>query len=113
MPTIFTKIMNKEIPANVVYEDEHCFAFRDINPQAPVHILLIPRKEIPTMNDVTPEDAKILGHLMVKAPEIAKKEGIAEKGYRLVFNTNAHAGQTVSHIHLHIIGGRAMSWPPG
>lgn len=113
MPTIFTKIMNREIPAKIVYEDEICLAFRDVNPQAPVHVLLIPKKEIPTMNDVTPEDAAILGHMMVKAPEIAKQEGIADKGYRLVFNTNAHAGQTVFHIHLHIIGGRPMAWPPG
>lgn len=111
--TIFTKIINREIPASIVYEDDKCLAFRDINPQAPTHILLIPKREIPTMNDVTPEDQEILGYLMLKAPEIAKQEGIAERGYRLVVNTNAHAGQTVSHIHVHILGGRAMHWPPG
>jgi histidine triad (HIT) family protein len=111
--TIFTKIMNREIPANIVYEDEKCLAFRDINPQAPVHILLIPKIEIPTMNDVTASDQDVLGHLLVIAPQIAKKAGIAEKGYRLVVNTNPHAGQTVSHIHIHIIGGRPMNWPPG
>lgn len=111
--TLFTKIINREIPANIVYEDEKCLAFRDINPQAPTHILLIPKREIPTMNDVREGDVELLGYLMLKAPEIAKKEGIAEKGYRLVVNTNSHAGQTVDHIHIHIIGGRALSWPPG
>ena len=111
--TIFTKIMNKEIPAQIVYEDEKCLAFRDINPQAPVHVLLIPKKEIPTMNDAAPADAELLGYLMLKAPEIAKQLGVAEKGYRLVINTNEHAGQTVPHIHIHIIGGRELSWPPG
>jgi histidine triad (HIT) family protein len=111
--TIFNKIMNREIPAQIVYEDEICLAFRDVNPQAPIHVLLIPKKEIPTMNDVSANDSAILGHLMVKAPEIAKQLGIAEKGYRLVVNTNAHAGQTVAHIHIHIIGGRALGWPPG
>ena len=111
--TIFDKIINKEIPAKIVYEDETCLAFQDINPQAPVHVLLIPKRRIPTMNDVIESDAETLGHLMVKAPEIAKKLGVAETGYRLVFNTNADAGQTVHHIHLHIIGGRSMTWPPG
>lgn len=111
--TIFTKIINREIPANIVYEDEKCLAFRDINPQAPTHILLIPKQEIPSMNDVTMKDQEILGYLMVKASEIAKQEGISERGYRLVVNTNSHAGQTVAHIHVHIIGGRAMQWPPG
>lgn len=111
--TIFTKIINKEIPAQIVYEDEKCLAFRDINPQAPVHVLLIPKREIPTMNDVKSEDTELLGYLFTKAPEIAKKLGIAEKGYRLVINTNEHAGQTVSHIHIHIIGGRELHWPPG
>lgn len=111
--TIFTKIMNKEIPAKIVHEDEHCIAFRDINPQAPTHILVIPRKEIPTMNDIKSEDKEILGHLLLTASQLAKKEGLAENGYRLVFNTNADAGQTVFHIHLHLIGGRPMEWPPG
>lgn len=111
--TIFTKIINREIPAKIVFEDERCIAFRDINPQAPIHIVLIPKKEIPTMNDVTESDRDLLGHLMVKAPEIAKQEGFADYGYRLVVNTNAHGGQTVSHIHIHILGGRAMGWPPG
>jgi histidine triad (HIT) family protein len=111
--TLFTKIINREIPAKIVYEDERCLAFRDVNPQAPVHVLLIPKKEIPTMNDVTVDDASLMGHLMTMVPKIAAQEGIAERGYRTVINTNAHAGQTVSHIHIHIIGGRALSWPPG
>ena len=113
MPTIFTKIMKREIPATFVYEDDLCVAFRDINPQAPVHIVLIPRKEIPTMNDVQPEDQMVLGHLLLKVHEIAEKEGIAQSGYRLVVNTNRDASQTVAHIHIHIIGGRQMGWPPG
>lgn len=111
--TIFTKIINREIPAKIVYEDDLCLAFRDVNPQAPTHILLIPKKEIATMNDLAQSDQALLGHLMLKSAEIAKQEGISEKGYRLVVNTNAYAGQTVSHIHIHIIGGRPMSWPPG
>lgn len=111
--TLFTKIINREVPATIVYEDDKCLAFRDINPQAPVHVLLIPKQEIPTMNDVTAADQETLGYLMLKAPEIAKKEGIADRGYRLVVNTNSHAGQTVSHIHVHILGGRPMHWPPG
>jgi histidine triad (HIT) family protein len=111
--SIFTKILNREIPANIVFEDEQCLAFRDINPQAPIHILVIPKRVIATMNDTTEADAELLGHLMVKASEIAKQEGIAERGYRLVVNTNAHAGQTVPHVHVHILGGRPMHWPPG
>jgi histidine triad (HIT) family protein len=111
--TIFNKIIAKEIPAKIVYEDEQCLAFRDVNPQAPTHILLIPKKEIPTMNDVKPEDQMLLGHLLLTAPKIAKAEGLDEKGYRLVINTNGDAGQTVFHIHMHIIGGRHMGWPPG
>ncbi len=111
--TIFTQIINRKMPATIVYEDEHCLAFRDINPQAPTHVLLIPKRSIPTMNDVTAADQSLLGHLLVVAPKIAVQEGIAEDGYRLVINTNDQAGQTVAHIHIHIIGGRALSWPPG
>jgi len=111
--TLFAKIIQREIPAKIVFEDEHCLAFRDINPQAPTHILLIPKTEIPTMNDVKSEHQFLLGHLLLKVPEIAAKEGLTERGYRVVINTNADAGQTVFHIHLHIIGGRAMGWPPG
>lgn len=111
--TIFTKILRREIPSQMVYEDEQCFAFRDINPQASTHILIVPKIEIPTMNDLKPEHQALLGHMMLVAPKIARQEGIAERGYRLVINTNAHAGQTVDHIHVHLIGGRALGWPPG
>jgi len=111
--TLFTKIINGEIPGKILYQDDLCAVIQDINPQAPVHVLLVPKKEIPSMNHVAAEDRDILGHLMLKVPEIAKQLGIAEGGYRLVVNTNADAGQTVPHIHIHILGGRAMHWPPG
>ncbi|MGH7884745.1 MAG: histidine triad nucleotide-binding protein [Thermodesulfobacteriota bacterium] len=113
MSIIFTKIINKEIPADIVYEDEICLAFKDVNPKAPVHVLLIPKKEIATMNDVVPDDKNILGHLMVKSSEIAKQLNLDKNGYRLVINTNEDAGQSVFHIHIHILGGRKMTWPPG
>ncbi len=113
MSTIFTQIINKEIPADIVYEDDICLAFKDINPQAPVHVLLIPKKEIVSMAMVEFKDKEILGHLMVKASEVASILGLAENGYRIVINTNEDAGQSVSHIHLHILGGRKLSWPPG
>ena len=109
--TIFTKIINKEIPADIVYEDELCLAFKDINPQAPVHILLIPKQEIPSSQEIQKEDQNLMGHLMIKIPEIAKKVNLSS--YRLVVNTGESAGQTVSHIHIHILGGRKLSWPPG
>jgi histidine triad (HIT) family protein len=111
--TIFTKIINREIPAQIVFEDEKCLAFKDVNPQAPVHVLLIPKKEIPTLNDLSAIDAELMGHMMLRVPEIAKQLGLADLGYRTVVNTNAQAGQTVFHIHIHILGGRAMGWPPG
>ncbi len=111
--TIFTKIINGEIPGKIVYQDDLCAAIQDINPQAPVHLLLVPKKEIPSMNDVKVEDRDLLGHLLLKVPEIAKQLGVAESGYRLVVNTNADAGQTVPHIHIHILGGRVLQWPPG
>ncbi|MCY3986854.1 MAG: histidine triad nucleotide-binding protein [Candidatus Dadabacteria bacterium] len=113
MSTIFTQIINREIPADIVYEDEMCLAFRDINPQAPVHVLLIPKKQIVSMATVEMEDQVILGHLMVKASEIASSLGLGESGYRLVVNTNADAGQSVFHLHIHILGGRKLTWPPG
>ena len=112
MSTIFTKIINKEIPADIVYEDDQCIAFKDIQPQAPVHILLIPKKEIPSLNDVTPADARLLGHLMCKASQIAKDQKL-DKGYRININTLDDGGQTVYHLHIHILGGRQMNWPPG
>jgi histidine triad (HIT) family protein len=111
--TIFTKIINREIPAQIVYEDDQCLAFRDVNPQAPVHILLIPKIEISSMNDTLDQHRDLLGHLMLKTKDVARVTGIADSGYRLVVNTNAHAGQTVSHVHIHILGGRPMQWPPG
>ena len=113
MSTIFTQIINREIPADIVYEDEFCLAFRDINPQAPVHVLLIPKKEIVSMATAETEDQAILGHLMVKASEIASMLGLSESGYRLVVNTNEDAGQSVYHLHIHILGGRKLTWPPG
>jgi histidine triad (HIT) family protein len=111
--TLFGKIIRKEIPAKIIYEDDLCLAFRDIKPEAPVHILVIPKRAISTMNDVSQTDEPLLGHLLVKAAEIAKGEGLAQNGYRIVINTNADAGQSVFHIHLHILGGRQMQWPPG
>ncbi|MDX9730521.1 MAG: histidine triad nucleotide-binding protein [Bdellovibrionales bacterium] len=111
--TIFKKIIDKEIPAKIVYEDDLCLAFHDVHPQAPVHILLIPKKEIRSMAEVTPSDQATLGHMMVKATEIAKAQGLAENGFRLVINTNQDGGQTVFHLHMHILGGRALGWPPG
>lgn len=113
MSTIFKQIIDREIPADIVYEDDVCLAFRDINPQAPVHILVIPKKEIPSVAAATDEDKEILGHLMVKSAEIARDHGIEESGYRLVTNVNDDAGQSVYHIHFHLLGGRKMTWPPG
>ena len=113
MSTIFTKIINREIPAAIVYEDEHCLAFKDIKPEAPVHILVIPKREIRSMAELKESDAALMGHLMVAASKIAREQKIEKDGYRLVVNTNAGAGQTVWHIHLHLLGGRKLSWPPG
>ena len=110
--TIFQKIINKKIPANIHYEDDLCIAFDDINPQAPVHILLIPKKEIASHREVEGEDQSLMGHLILKAKEIAQKKGL-EKGWRLVVNTGNDGGQTVYHLHIHILGGRFMKWPPG
>jgi histidine triad (HIT) family protein len=106
--TIFSKIIRGEIPANIVFQDETVTAFRDISPQAPTHILIIPNKLIPTVNDVTVEDEQVLGHLFVVAAKIAQQEGIAEDGYRLVMNCNKHGGQEVFHIHMHLLGGRPL-----
>ena len=110
--TIFSRIINREIPADIVHEDDQCLAFRDINPQAPVHILVIPKKAIPTINDLTAEDEATVGHLYTVAAKIARDEGIADDGYRTVMNCNGHGGQTVFHIHLHLIGGKPLGWPP-
>jgi histidine triad (HIT) family protein len=108
---LFCRIIRREIPATLVYESPDCVAFRDINPQAPTHILVIPREHVASLNDAT--DAAMLGRLSLVAAELAKKEGIAEAGYRTVVNTNRAAGQTVFHVHLHLLGGRDLGWPPG
>jgi len=110
---IFCKIAKKEIPANVIAETENLVAFRDITPQAPVHFLIIPKKHIPTLNDISSGDANIIFEAFLLAKDLAKKEGISEDGYRVVVNTNAGAGQSVFHIHWHVLGGRKFSWPPG
>ncbi len=110
--TLFEKIINREIPADIVYEDDLCLCFRDINPQAPLHVLLIPKKPIDMVINAEQDDQNLMGHLMLKAGEIAEQEGYAE-AFRLVINNGAGAGQTVFHLHIHILGGRALSWPPG
>jgi len=111
--TIFGKILRGEIPSTPVYSDDEYYAFTDIKPQAPTHILIIPRKPLPKVNDATDADRMLLGGLILKANEIAKKLGISEDGYRLVINCGKHGGQEVYHLHLHLLGGRQMSWPPG
>jgi histidine triad (HIT) family protein len=109
---LFQKIIDRQIPASIAYEDEQCLAFKDINPQAPVHVLIIPRKVIPTHADLQEEDAALLGHLHVVAARLAAQLGLHD-GYRLVLNCKERAGQTVPHLHLHLLGGRAFHWPPG
>ena len=111
--TIFGKIIRKEIPANIVYEDEVCLAFTDINPQAPTHILVIPKKAIPSMKEVDPADKELLGHMLLTVKNVAAEAGLAEDGYRIVINTGNNGGQTVFHLHMHILGGRSLQWPPG
>ncbi len=111
VPTLFTRIINREIPADIVYEDEHVVGFRDVNPQAPVHILLVPRTEIEGVASV-PDDGDHM-HLLNAARKAAEQEGIAERGYRLVINQGDDGGQSVPHLHLHLLGGRKLSWPPG
>jgi histidine triad (HIT) family protein len=110
---IFCKIRDGQVPAKVVHKDEVCMALEDINPQAPTHLLVIPLKHVPTVNDLTPEDREMVGQLYLTAAQLARQRGHAESGYRLVMNTHRHAGQTVFHIHLHVLGGRPMEWPPG
>ena len=111
--TIFGKIIRGELPAQRVYEDEQALAFRDINAAAPTHILVIPKRRIVNLLHATPEDAALLGHLMVVAAQVAREQGLADDGFRLVVNNGARAGQTVFHLHLHVLGGRDLSWPPG
>jgi len=113
MKTLFEKIIAREIPATIVYEDELVLAFRDTKPQAPTHVLIIPKKPIPRIAEAAPEDHKILGHLLLKAAEVAKNLGVSQSGFRLVFNNGPSAGEAVPHLHCHIIGGRQLGWPPG
>jgi Diadenosine tetraphosphate (Ap4A) hydrolase and other HIT family hydrolases len=111
--TIFSKIVRREIPADIVYEDDEVLAFRDLNPQAPVHVLFIPKQPLATLNDATAGDAELLGKLLLATAVYAKQEGLAEQGYRTVINTNEDGGQTVYHLHVHLLAGRRMHWPPG
>ncbi len=111
--TIFAKIIRHDIPADIVYEDEHVVGFTDVNPQAPTHVLFVPREPIPTLDDATPAQAELLGRLLLAAAAHAREQGLAEKGYRVVINCNEDGGQTVYHLHFHLLGGRPMQWPPG
>jgi histidine triad (HIT) family protein len=110
---LFCQIIDREIAATIVYEDEHIVAFNDINPQAPTHVLVVPRRHIGSLNELSPGDDELVGEIVRRAAAIAKQRGISSGGYRTVFNTNRGAGQTVFHIHLHLLGGRTMHWPPG
>lgn len=110
--TLFKRIIDREIPADIVYEDEHCLAFNDITPRAPTHVLVIPKKEIPTVSDIGDADKPLIGHLYTVIRDLAKQLGLS-KGYRVVVNCGDDAGQTVHHLHFHLLGGRKMDWPPG
>jgi histidine triad (HIT) family protein len=110
--TLFSKIIRREIPADIVYEDDQCLAFRDITPQAPTHILIIPKKPIPKLSEAVEEDKALLGHLLFAVSAIAQEQKL-DSGYRVVINTGEDGGQTVFHLHLHLLGGRALGWPPG
>lgn len=111
--TIFSKIIRREIPADIVYEDDAVLAFSDVNPQAPVHVLFVPKTPIRSLNEATPADAELLGRLLLAAAAYAKAQGLAERGYRVVINCNEEGGQTVFHLHMHLLAGRRMHWPPG
>jgi histidine triad (HIT) family protein len=110
---LFCKIVKKEIPAKILFEDEHLVAFSDVNPQAPTHALVIPRRHIVSLNEATSADAELLGRLVIAAQRVAREAGISDSGWRLVVNNGAHAGQSVFHVHAHVLGGRPMAWPPG
>ena len=110
---VFARILQQEIPAEILHEDEHCVAFRDASPQAPVHILIIPRRPIGKLADAGPDDQAALGHLLLTAAELARGQGFADDGYRVVINNGAGAGQTVFHLHVHVLAGRPFAWPPG
>ncbi|HEX3624839.1 MAG TPA: histidine triad nucleotide-binding protein [Verrucomicrobiae bacterium] len=111
--TLFEKIIAREIPAAIVYEDDLVLGIRDINPQAPTHLLIFPKKVIPRIAEAGPDDGKVLAHLLLKAAEVAEKAGLTKDGYRLVINNGANGGETISHLHVHVLGGRHMQWPPG
>ena len=111
--TLFEKIIARQIPADIVYEDDLVLAFRDIKPHAPTHVLIVPKKVIPRLADATPEDHKVLGHLLLKAAQVANQLGLQKTGYRLVINNGPDAGESVPHLHCHILGGRTLAWPPG
>lgn len=111
--TLFEKIIAREIPADILFEDDVCLAFRDISPQARVHILIVPKRVIPRLAEANPEDAATLGHLLLTGASIARSEGISESGYRLVINNGPDGGETVPHLHVHLLGGRPLAWPPG
>ena len=110
--TLFTRIIQREIPADIIYEDELAIAFRDIQPQAPVHVLVVPKQPLPKLADAVPEDHRLLGHLLMTVKRVAEQLGLSN-GYRVVINNGNDGGQTVDHLHLHILGGRSMTWPPG
>jgi histidine triad (HIT) family protein len=111
--TLFERIAAREVPAEIVYEDDEIFAFRDINPQAPVHVLIVPKRVIPRISEATGQDAALLGRLLLTGQKLAATLGISDSGYRLVMNNGRHAGETIPHLHLHLLGGRPMHWPPG
>ncbi len=111
--TLFEKIRDREIPADIVHEDDHCLAFRDISPQAPLHILIVPKKAIPRIAAASEDDARLLGSLLIAASAVAAKHGITESGFRLVINNGRDGGETVPHLHIHLLGGRPLDWPPG
>ena len=111
--TLFQKIVDREIPADIVYEDDLCLCFRDINPQAPIHLLIVPKKPIIRIAEAADEDQDILGHLLLTAKSVAKQEGFAESGFRTIINNGSDGGEAVPHLHLHILAGRQLTWPPG
>jgi histidine triad (HIT) family protein len=111
--TLFEKIVARQIPADIVYEDDQVLALRDIKPHAPVHVLIVPKRPIPRIADARPADQEVLGHLLLKAAEVAEKLGLKQSGYRLVINNGPDAGESVPHLHCHILGGRSLAWPPG
>lgn len=111
--TLFDKIIRREIPADIVYEDDEVLGFRDINPQAPTHVLFIPKRRVATLDDLEPTDAEMVGRIVLAATAFARDAGLADDGYRLVINCNEHGGQTVYHLHVHLLGGRQLNWPPG